>query len=81
MRILVLLDVPEELNLQSHCCENFKSLYVRYYLLQMKDWLGTSLLVFMGWCGMEVLASQWEGQQKGFSWLARKKETHPRDFS
>ena len=70
MRILVVLDVPEEWNLQSHCCENFKSLYVTYYLLQMKDSLGKSLLVFMGWCGLKVLASQWEGQQKGFSWLA-----------
>jgi len=39
----------------------------------MKDSLGKSLLVFMGGCELKVLASQWEGQQKGFSWLARKK--------
>jgi hypothetical protein len=46
----------------------------------LKDWLGTSFLVFMGWCGLKVSASLWDGQHEGFSWLARK-VSQPRDFS
>jgi hypothetical protein len=34
----------------------------------------------MRWCGLKVLASQWESQHKGFSWLARK-VSQPRNFS
>jgi hypothetical protein len=43
----------------------------------MKDWLGRFLLAFRDWCMLKVLTRHWEGQRKGSSWLATKKESQP----